>query len=69
VQIAWLAIIGVSLVPVGVAAFYANPLVMLTLGPAAWRERVARLHPYRWWVVFAIAVCAFATAVYSIRWG
>lgn len=65
----WLAIIAVSLVPVALVAFFANPLVFIVLGPETWRERVARLAPYRWWLVFSIAVCAFATTVYGVKYG
>ncbi|MGH3003719.1 MAG: hypothetical protein ACRDM1_13825 [Gaiellaceae bacterium] len=65
----WLAIIGLSLVPVAVAAFLANPLVFMVLGAEAWRLRVTRLYPYRWWFGFSILVCGFATAVFSIRYG
>jgi len=65
----WLAVIAVSLAPVAVVAFLANPLIFLVLGPDAWRERVARLAPYRWWFAFSVAVCGFATAVYRIRYG
>jgi hypothetical protein len=69
VRFVWLAIIAVSLIPVAVAGFFANPLVLFAIGPAAWRERLARLYPYRWWIAFAIGVCAFSTTVYGIRWG
>ena len=62
---AWLAIIAVSLAPVALLALLANPVVFFALGPDAWRERVARLHPYRGWLVFSLLVCAFATAVYA----
>lgn len=68
-QYAWLAIIALSLVPVAFVAFFANPLVFLVLGPEVWHERVARLKPYRWWFVFAICVCGFATGVYAAAFG
>lgn len=61
----WLAILGVSLVPVALAALLANPLVLLVLGPEAWRERVERLRPYRGWILTSIVACAIATAVYA----
>lgn len=69
VQYLWLAIIGISLLPVAAAAFLANPLVLMVLGADAWQERVARLRPYRWWFPFSILVCGFATTVYGIRYG
>jgi hypothetical protein len=65
----WLAIIAISLVPVAGAVVLLNPLVLFTIGVSAWRERLVRLYPYRWWIAFAVGVCAFSTAVYSIRWG
>lgn len=68
-QYLWLAIIAISLLPVAMAAFLANPLVFVLLGAEAWRARVDRLYPYRGWFAFSIVVCAFATAVYSIRYG
>ena len=68
-QYIWLAIIGISLAPVAIVALLANPLVVLTLGVDAWQARLARLHPYRWWICFSILVCAFATTVYAIRYG
>jgi hypothetical protein len=69
VQYVWLAIIAVSLGPVALVGFFANPLVFILLGPEGWRDRMARLHPYRWWLVFSVAVCAFATAVYAVKYG
>jgi hypothetical protein len=69
VRFVWLAILAVSLVPVALVGLLANPLVFLVLGPDAWRERVQRLRPYRWWLLFSIAVCAFATAVYAAAYG
>ncbi len=69
VRYAWLGIIAVSLVPAAIAGFFANPLVFMLLGSETWHERVARLHPYRWWFALSIGVCAFATAVYTVRYG
>jgi hypothetical protein len=69
VQDIWLAVLALSLVPVAVVAFLANPLIFLVLGPEAWRERAARLVPYRWWFAFSVAVCGFATAIYGVRYG
>ena len=68
-QYVWLAIIGVSLAAVALAAFLANPFVFMLLGPEEWRARVERLRPYRFWIGFAILVCAVATAVYVARYG
>ena len=68
-QYVWLAIIAVSLVPVALVAFFANPLVFILLGADTWRDRMRRLAPYRWWLVFSVAVCAFATAVYTVKYG
>ncbi len=65
----WLAVIAVSLGPVALAAFFANPLIFMLLGPEAWHDRVTRVLPYRWWILFSIAVCAFATAVYALKYG
>jgi EamA domain-containing membrane protein RarD len=69
VRYVWLAIIGISLIPVAIAGFFLNPLMLFAIGVTAWRERLVRVHPYRWWIAFAVGVCAFSTAVYSIRWG
>ncbi|HZQ65407.1 MAG TPA: hypothetical protein VFA66_09315 [Gaiellaceae bacterium] len=65
----WLAIIAISLGPVVLAGSFANPLVFLVLGPERWREQVSRLHPYRRELLFSIAVCAFATAIYAGTYG
>ena len=67
---AWIAIIGVSGAPLAGIVLLANPIVILVLGVDRWRERVvARLVPYRWWVLFLIVVCAFACAVYLVHYG
>jgi hypothetical protein len=48
----------------------ANPIVLLVLGIDRWREQVvARLVPYRSWLLFLIVVCAFASAVYAVHFG
>ena len=65
----WLAIIAVTLVPVAIVGFMLNPLVLWALGPEAWRERLVRLHPYRWWFVFFLAVFGTAITVYMVRYG
>ncbi|MGH3025989.1 MAG: hypothetical protein ACRDLR_06050, partial [Gaiellaceae bacterium] len=67
VRYVWLAIIVVSIVPVAAASLLLNPLVFLALGPEAWRERVARVHPYRWWVAASLVALAMATTVYATR--
>jgi hypothetical protein len=70
VRYAWIAIIGVSGAPLAGIALFANPIVIFALGVDRWREQVvARLVPYRWWVLFLIVVCAFACAVYLVRYG
>lgn len=69
VRYVWLAILAVSLVPVAIAGFVANPLTFLLLGPERWRERVARLRPHRVLILTAIAACAIATAVYAAAYG
>ncbi len=68
-QYAWLAIIALSLVPVALVGFMLNPLVFWALGPEAWRDRLVRLHPYRWWFVLFLAVFGTATTVYAVRYG
>lgn len=68
-QYAWLAIIALSLVPVALVGFMLNPLVFWALGPEAWRDRLVRLHPYRWWFAFFLAVFGTATTVYAVRYG
>ena len=68
-QYVWLAIIALSLVPVALVGFTLNPLVFWALGPEAWRDRLIRLHPYRWWFVFLLAVVGTATTVYAVRYG
>ena len=68
-QYVWLAIIALSIVPVALVGFMLNPLVFWALGPEAWRDRLIRLHPYRWWFVFFLAVFATATTAYAVRYG
>jgi hypothetical protein len=68
-QFVWLAIVAVSLVPVAVVGFFANPLVFLVSGPERWREQMTRLRPYRRWLLLSIVVCGFATALYAARYG
>ncbi len=67
-QYFWLAVIAVSIVPSAVASFYFNPIVFLLLGPDAWREQVARLHPYRWWIVVSLLALALATTIYGTKY-
>ena len=67
-RVLWLAIIGVSLVPVAIAGLVANPLVFLVLGPEGWRDRVERLLPYRRWSCLDRGL-ALATVVYTLRYG
>ena len=68
-QYVWLAIIALRLVPVALVGFMLNPLVFWALGPEAWRDRLIRLHPYRWWFVLFLAVFGTATTVYAVRYG
>jgi hypothetical protein len=68
VQYIWLAIIAASAVPLVYVAWLANPLVVILFGVDWWRDRIARLSPYRWWILFLILVCAFSVAVYTIRY-
>jgi hypothetical protein len=64
----WLAVIAVSIVPAAVAGFLLNPLVYLLLGAEAWRDRLARLYPYRWWIVASLVALAVATTTYGTRY-
>ena len=64
-----LTIIALSIVPVAVVGFMLNPLVFWALGPEAWRDRLIRLHPYRCWFAFSLAVFGTATTVYAARYG
>ena len=67
---AWIAIIVLSGTPLAGVILLANPIVLLVLGIDRWREQVvARLVPYRWWLLFLIVVCAFASVVYAVRFG
>ena len=68
-QYVWLAIIALRLVPVALVGFMLNPLVFWALGPEAWRDRLIRLHPYRWWFVLFLVVFGAATTVYAVRYG
>lgn len=65
----WLVIIALSLVPVAVVGLMLNPFVFWALGPEAWQDRLTRLNPYRWWLVFFLAVFGIATTVYTVRCG
>jgi hypothetical protein len=69
VRYAWIAIIAVSAAPLAYVAFLANPFLVIVLGVDRWREQMARLSPYRWWILFLICVCAFSVAVYTARYG
>ena len=69
-QYAWIAIIAVTGVPLAAVIVLANPMVLLILGVERWRAQVvARLVPYRWWLLFLIVVCGFASAVYAVHYG
>jgi hypothetical protein len=64
----WLSIIGLSLVPVATVCFLMNPMTLFVLGAEAWRERLTRLYPYRWWLVAALAALATSTFVYGTQY-
>jgi hypothetical protein len=65
----WVGVIAVSGAPVVYVGMLLNPFCVLLFGIEWWRERVVRLHPYRWWILFSILVCAFSVAVYTIKYG
>ena len=44
----WIAIITLTAAPLLYVGWLANPLVIVLLGTDGWRERTARLYPYRW---------------------
>jgi hypothetical protein len=68
VRFVWIAIIAASAGPLLYVAWLANPLVIVLFGLAWWLDRVARLYPYRWWILFLIFVCAFSVAVYTVSY-
>jgi len=68
VQDVWLAIIAASALPLVYVAWLTNPLLVILFGVDWWRERITQLHPYRWWVLLLIAVCAFSVAVYAVSY-
>jgi hypothetical protein len=68
VRYIWIAIIAASAVPLVYVAWFVNPLVVAPFGVAWWLERMARLYPYRWWIVFLMFVCAFSVAVYIVSY-
>jgi predicted outer membrane lipoprotein len=68
VRYVWIAIIAVSATPLTYFAWLGNPLSFMLLGAEEWRNRLARLYPYRWWILFLILVCAFSVAVYTARY-
>jgi hypothetical protein len=65
VRFVWITIIAASAAPLLYVAWLANPLVIALFGVDWWRERSARLYPYRWWILFLIVVCAFSVAIYT----
>jgi hypothetical protein len=70
VRYAWIAVIAITGAPLVAVVVLANPLVVITLGVDRWREQVvARLVPYRWWLLFLIGLCAFASTVYLVHYG
>jgi hypothetical protein len=68
VRYVWIAIIAVSAAPLVYVAWLANPLLLVLLGAEAWRDRIVRLYPYRWWILFLILVCAFSVVVYVVSY-
>jgi hypothetical protein len=68
VRYIWIAIIAICAAPLLYVGWLANPLVVVVLGVDQWRERTARLYPYRWWILFLILVCALSVAVYGARY-
>jgi hypothetical protein len=69
VRYVWLAVIGLSLVPVAFVSIVLNPLVFLMIGADVWHERVARFRPYRWAFTAAIAALGIGVSVYSAKYG
>ncbi len=65
----WLVVMGVSLVPVAIVSFLLNPIVLVVIGPEAWRSRLASLRPYSWWIVASFVACLLATVVFGARYG
>jgi hypothetical protein len=65
VRYVWIAIIAVSAAPLAYVAWLANPLSFILFGAEWWRDRIARVYPYRWWILFLIVVCGFSVAVYT----
>lgn len=66
---AWIAIIGLSGLPVVVLGAYFSPWLILLVGVDGWLERIGALRPYRWWLLLSLAVCAFSSTVYVARFG
>ena len=67
-QYVWLAIIAVSAVPVVFLAWFTNPILLILFGVEGWRDRMMRLYPYRWWILFSLVVCAVSAAVYEVSY-
>jgi hypothetical protein len=55
-QYVWIAIIVATAAPLLYVAWLANPFVIVILGRDPWLERVAKLAPYRWWILFLMVV-------------
>ncbi len=64
----WLAVIAVSIVPSALASILLNPLVFLLLGRDTWGEQLARLYPYRWWIVASLLALVMATTIYGTKY-
>jgi hypothetical protein len=68
VRYVWIGIIAAAAVPLLCVAWLANPVVLVVLGLESWLDRVARLYPYRWWILFLIVVCACSVSVYTVSY-
>jgi hypothetical protein len=64
----WLAIIAVTVVPLVYVAWLANPLLLVLFGVDWWRDRIARLYPYRWQLLLLMVVCATSVAIYEVTY-
>jgi hypothetical protein len=62
----WLGIAVVSGSPLAYASLLLNPLVFFALGSERWQAQLERTRPYRWQLAFALAVFAFAVAMFVL---
>lgn len=68
-RVVWIAIIAVCAIPLAYVAWLANPLFVIVAGVEPWLERMERLYPYRWRILFLIVVCVFSVTVYAAAYG